>query len=324
MSARRGLQRWLSPAYAWRRTVHNLPQKLAALVVAALVWLVATADRRANIEVGYDVPLEVRDTTGGASRRAVSDLPATVRVTLSGQRTRVQGLQAASVEASVDTTGAQEGSFNLPVVVTAPEGTVLRRVLPPRVQGFVDSQLSRVLSVTLSAAAPPAGALPRYDLTPTSVSVTGPNRLVRTVVRIITVPLALDAGAEADSVLVALNAEGEPVTGVTMKPSSVTVRRSDVGSLPVKTVPVMLPPVPATLLVQSRISPETVRLVGPPAVLDTIGSVTATLTYRPGSSELSPGFKLPAGVQTLDRVTVRLTVTARPAVTVPIKPAAKP
>jgi YbbR domain-containing protein len=301
-----------SPRTLWRRTVHNLPQKLAALLVAVLVWLVATADRRANIEVGFDVPLQLRDTTGGASRRAVSGLPATVRVTLSGQRSRVQTLNASAAQASVDTTGAQEGSFNLPVAVVAPEGTRTLRVLPSRVQGFVDSQLSRLLPVTLAAAAPPLGSLPSYALTPTAVTVTGPSRLVKTVARVISEPLALAAGAEGESRVVALSASGEPVTGIVLRPASVIVRRSDLGSLPVRSLEVLLPPVPARLKVVSSISPAQLRVVGPPGVLATLNSVSAVLTYRPGTSRVTASFKLPSGVQPLDSVQISLNVTVKP------------
>ncbi len=323
MSSRSALRRWFSLTYAWRRTVHNLPAKLAALVVASLVWLVATADRRANIEVGFDVPLEVRDTTGGASRRAVSDIPATVRVTLTGQRSRVQGLQASNIEASVDTTGAQEGSFTLPVEVRAPDGTRTLRVLPARVQGFVDSQLSRRLDVTLSAAIPSAGTLPRYTLTPSTVTVSGPSRLVRTVRRIISQPLALEAGGEGSSRLVALTADGDPVTGIVIRPAEVNVRRIDLGTLPVKTVVVRLPPPPATLTVRTSVNPASVRLVGPPALLSGLDGVTATLTYRAGSYRVTPTFKLPAGVQALDSVVVSVAATAR-SVAKPAQPTPTP
>ena len=312
MSGRAVWRQWLRPGYVWRRSVHNLLPKLAAVVVAALVWLVATADRRANIEVGYDVPLEVRDTTGGASRRAVSGLPATVRVTLSGQRSRMQGLSASTVEASVDTTGAQDGSFTLPVSVLAPDATRTLRVLPARVQGFVDSQTSRTLAVTLSAAAPPPGSLPRYTLTPGTVTLSGPSRLVRTVSRVISQPLDLGPGQAASSSLVALNARGQPVTGILIRPAGVTVRRTDLGTLPVKAVPVLLPPVPASLSVQGSVTPTTLRLVGPPAALAGINSVTAALTYRPGTFQVTPTFSLPAGVQALDSVLVNLRVTVKP------------
>jgi YbbR-like protein len=313
------LRRWLTPSYFWRRSVHNLLPKIAALLVATLVWLVSTADRRETTEIGFDVPLQVRDTTGGSSKRVVSNLPARVRVTLRGQRSRLQALQtqvsrteAGIIEANVDTTGAQDGSFTLPVVVLPPEGTEAVRVLPSRVQGFVDSQLSRSLTLVLSAPVPPAGSLPHYTLTPGTVTLSGPSRLVRTVSRVITQPLELEAGETGRTRLVALNEAGEPVTGIRLQPLSVAVRRTDLGVLPVKTVSVLLPPVPANLNVQSTVIPGTIRLVGPPATLAALDTVTAVLTYRPGSSRLTPIFRLPAGVQALDSVKVSLEVSAKP------------
>ena len=88
--------------------------------------------------------------------------------------------------------------------------------------------------------------------------------------------------------------------------------RTDLGTLPVKTVPVVLPPAPASLSVQSSVTPTTLRLVGPPAVLAGINSVTVALTYRPGTFQVTPTFSLPAGVQALDSVLVNLRVTVKP------------
>ena len=313
MSTRPGWIRWLSPGYVWRRSVHNLPQKLIALVVAALVWLVATSDRRANIEQGFDVPLEVRDTSSGTERRAVSDLPATVRVTLSGQRARLQGLAADKIEASVDTTGAKEGSFTLPVEVRAPDGTVTLRVLPARVQGFVDSQLSRTLPVTLSVGTPPENSLPRYSVSPSAVVVSGPSRLVTTVDRVVTVPPDLGAGSEGAARLVPLTPQGAAVTDVVLRPASVTVRRTDIEAIPIRSVPVMLPAPPARLnVIASSVEPPTVRLIGPAAALRTISSVTALLPYKAGSYRMTPTFRLPPGVQILDSVSVNLSILERP------------
>ena len=305
--------RWLSPAYLWRRGVHNLPQKLAALVVAALVWLVATSDRRATIEQGFDVPLEVRDTSSGTAKRAVSDLPARVRVTLRGQRSRLQGLAADKIEASVDTTGAKEGSFTLPVEVRAPDGTTTLRVLPGRVQGFVDSQQSRSLAVELSVPPTPPGTSPRYTLDPASVMVSGPSRLVGTVARVVTVPLRLGAGSEGAARMVALTAQGEAVGGVLLRPDSVTLRRSDVEVVPIRSVPVVLPTPPARLnVIVSSVQPTSVRVIGPAELIGKLESVTAILPYRAGSYRLVPTFRLPPGVQLLDRVTVNLSVVERP------------
>lgn len=303
-------------AYLYRRSTHNLPQKLLSLALALGLWFVATGERRATTQQGYDVPLTATDTTGssgGRAERAVSGLPASVRVTLSGTRARLQALPASSVVARVDVTGVPQGSFDLPVQVQVPGSTRLVRAQPGRVQGYVDTQLTRTLPVTLSVTAPPENRLLRYTLSPTQARVSGPARLVRTVAQVVTGPLALPAGQEDEVALIALNAAGLPVSGLTLTPGRVAARRSDVGELPLRTVRVVLPAPPAALTVlSSSVAPQTVRLVGDPQVLARLATVTANLTYRLGSYTVTPPLLLPAGVRALDTVSVQLEVRATP------------
>lgn len=307
-----GLSRWADPRYAWRRLLHNLPAKLLALVVAVALWFVATADRRANVEQGYDVPVTVSDTTGGpgAETRAVSDLtPSTIRVILSGRPERLRELSSNDIEAVVDVTGVPEGSFTRPVKVQPPSGTTLRRQAPERVQGFVDIQLTRTLPVTLGVATPPENSLPRYTVTPREASLSGPGRRVATVQRLVTSPVALGPGEDRETPLIALNARGQPVQGVTLQPATVTVRRLDTGALPVKAVPVVLNRPPAGLRVAAaNLQPSNVRLIAAPELLARLREVPGTVTYRVGTYTAPVTLRVPAGAQALEQVNVRLTV----------------
>lgn len=313
---RAGLYRWADPRYVWRRLLHNLPIKLLALVVAVVLWFVATADRRANVEQGYDVPVTVSDTTSapGAETRAVSDLtPSTIRVTLSGRPERLRELSGDDIEAVVDVTGVPEGSFTRPVKVQPPTGTILRRQTPERVQGFVDTQLTRTLPVTLGVATPPENSLPRYTVTPGEAALSGPGRRVATVQRLVTSPVALGPGEDRETPLIALNAQGQPVQGVTLRPATVTVRRLDTGELPVKAVPVVLNRPPAGLRVTAaNLQPSNVRLVAAPELLARLREVPGTVTYRPGTYTAPVTLQVPAGTQALEQVNVRLTVERTP------------
>ena len=207
-------QRWLRPRYVWGRIIHNLLPKVLSLVVALTLWFVATADRRANVEQGFDVPVTVRDTTGGRTRRATSDLnPSTVRVTLSGRPERLRELSGETIEAVVDVTGVPEGSFNRPITVQVPGGTNLRRQAPERVQGFVDAQLTRTLAVTLSVASPSDTSLLRYEVAPAQATVSGAGRVVATVRRLITSPAPLLPGEASEVKLIALDEDGQPGRG---------------------------------------------------------------------------------------------------------------
>ncbi|MEF2276951.1 hypothetical protein V3W47_01490 [Deinococcus sp. YIM 134068] len=307
-----GWRRWLEPRYVWRRALHNLPAKLLALLVAVVLWAVATGDRRVNVEQGFDVAVTVRDTTGGRGEgtRAVSGLtPATVRVILSGRPERLGELTGTDVRAVVDVTGVPEGSFTLPVSVETPTGTALRVQRPERVQGFVDTRLSRTLPVTLSVATPPETSVPRYVVTPSEATLRGPGQVVATVRRLVSSPLALGPGDEREASLIALNEDGEAVPGVTTSPTTVTVRRLDTGDLPIKAVRVVLNDPPPGLRVTSvSVQPGTVRLVAAPDLLARLREVAGTVSYREGTYTTPVVLRVPAGAQALETVSARLTV----------------
>lgn len=309
-------RRWLEPRYVWGRSIHNLGPKLLAVAVAVTLWFVATADRRANVEQGYDVPVTVRDTTGGRGEgtRATSDLnPSTVRVTLSGRPERLRELRAGNIEAIVDVTGAPEGSFTRPVTVAAPNGTTVSRKSPDTVQGFVDTQLTRTLPVVLSVVTPPEASLPRYTVMPAEARVTGPGRVIVKVSTLVTSPESLGAASEQEVPLIALDEDGRPVEGVQTNPATVTVRRLDTGELPIKTLRVTLNEPPRTLRVTARsLQPSSVRVVAAPDLLARLREISGTVTYRPGSYSAPVRLDLPAGAQALEDVTVSLSVERVP------------
>ena len=294
--------------YWWQRFLHNAPQKLLALLLACLVWYLATEDRRASIQQIYEVALESRDTIGSSEKRAVSSLsPATVRVTLSGTRQRLANLNASDIEAYVDVTGLPNGVFTRTVRVIGPDGTRSIKVMPTVAQGRIDAEISRTQPVTLSVTEPGGESVPRYLLSPRQATVSGPGQTVNDVDRVVTVPLNLSQGEQREAKLLALNAQGEPVN-VRLTPTSVTVTRIDTGSLPMRSVPVRLSAPPSSLRVTaSSLEPSTVRLIGPADILAGINSVSASVTYRAGTFDAQPSLDLPAGVRALDRVTARIT-----------------
>lgn len=308
--------RWAGLRTLWRRLLHNLPAKVLSFTVAVVLWLVATADRRANVEQSYDVPVMVSDTTGGrgVGTRTVSDLsPATIRVTLEGRPERLRELRGENIEAVVDVTGVPEGSFTRPVTVQAPTGTTLRGLRPERVQGFVDTVLTRTLPVTLSVATPPETSVPRYTVTPSEAAVSGASRVVGTVERLVSSPVSLPAGGERETPLLALNARGEAVEGVTVNPKTVTVRRVDTGELPIKSLPVVLEEPPPGLRVTAvSVQPSRVRLVAAPELLARLREVPGTVSYREGTYTAPVTLRLPAGAQALEEVSARLTVERVP------------
>ncbi|UTA52046.1 YbbR-like domain-containing protein [Deinococcus radiodurans] len=142
---------------------------------------------------------------------------------------------------------------------------MLSKQVPERVQGFVDSELSRTLTVTLGVASPAENSLPRFEVRPSEVQATAPSRVLNQVTRVVTSPVDLDPGEEREAPLIALDSRGRVVEPVTLHPASVSVQRLDTGTLPVKTLPVVLGAPPASLRVQSQtLQPRTVRVVAAP------------------------------------------------------------
>jgi YbbR domain-containing protein len=301
-------------AYLWRRTLHNLPQKLVALLIAVGLWFVATGDRRETVESSFTTQLRILDETRGegGDRRSVSGLERSVRVTLSGPRQRLASVSGEDINASVDVTGLREGSFQEPISVQVPEGLRLVRYAPSVASGFVDAEVSRTLPVKLSLTDLPERALPSYDVSPRTVQITGAQRVVEDVASVITVPVALTRGASAEARLLVIDAGGRPITDVRVTPATVTVERTDARDLPIRDVAVELPTPPAALEVVSvEIDPPRVRLIGPPEALARVTQIMAGVPYREGRYDARATLRLPDGVRSLDVVTVTLDVRRR-------------
>lgn len=307
---RERLRMWSNPGYFWRRLRHNLGPKMLSLLAALVLWWFSTGDQRALVQQSYDVPITRRDNTGGDEQRTISGLnPETVRVTLTGRPERLREVRATNIEAVVDVTGLPAGSFNRPLSVTPPADTRLSRLTPDRVQGFVDSQLTRTMTVTLSVAAPSEDSLPRYDVQPSRVQARAPSRVLEQVSRVTTSPVLLGAGEEREAPLIAFDAGGKVLEDVRLNPASVTVRRIDTGVLPIKLLPIKLQPPPEGLrVVSASLQPSTVRVVAAPELLARLREVSGRVEYQTGNYTLPVLLDLPAGAQALENVSVTLRV----------------
>ncbi len=305
--------RWKGyPRYVWRRTLHNWPQKILALLTALVLWFLATADRRATVDRSFTAELRVLgDSAPGAraGKRSVSDVPQNVRVTLSGPSNDLNGLSGDDIEATISVADLPEGSFQVPIRVRAPVGLRVVRYSPTVASGFVDAETTRTLNVQLAVTNLPARALPRYALTPKTVQVTGPERLVNAVASVTTVPVSLPRGASAEARLLALGSGGQPIADVRLNPATVSVERTDQSDLPLKVLGVRLDPAPAGFeVVSAEISPPSVRVIADSVTLAGLNAVIARVPYREGNYSAQANLQLPSGARSLDPVTVTLDV----------------
>ncbi len=199
------------------RLWHNFPQKLGALVAAIVLWFAATADRRATIQRSLEVPLIVR---GASADLVVSDLPKTIRVTLEGNRTRLEGLPSNLIEASVDVSNLPDGFFSRPVTVTPPAGLNLVKLEPARASGTLNAVVREKIDVRAALLETPGAPPLKIKVNPTEVTVIGTRPQVERVAYALAVGMRQVAPNKPLEVrLTAMDTQGKPVEGVTLEPS---------------------------------------------------------------------------------------------------------
>jgi YbbR domain-containing protein len=203
---------------------------ILALALAVVVWISAVTAANPNVEHTRSVPLEI---VGLDPDMLVVDFPPSqVRVTLEAPASVMDSMNASesAVRAIVDVAGLEPGPHDLEVQVVINESyrpVRIISVVPGIVSVEVEPLLTRTFPVQLEVIGELAvgyqKGIARY--TPTSVTVSGAASFVSQVAE---VKASLDiSGAietiERDVPLVALDQKDEPVTGVTIDPTEVSV-----------------------------------------------------------------------------------------------------
>lgn len=300
----------------WRVVSFQWPRKLGSLAFAGVIWFVATADRRTALERTFEVPIQVIDRSPEAGSRVVTGLPRTVRVTLSGSRSRLESLLPERIEADVNVTAQDEGNFETTVKVRTPAETDLKRLEPTQVSGVIDATISHSFTVEPGLSASSQTPFQRLSVKPAQVTVRGSRRQVDKVVRVVTVPGPLEAGNASDPLEVyplAVARSGGIVTGVQFSPAKLTLVRDSAASLGigagaiVKTVPVRLAPLdPAWEASNVQFNPARVRLVGPANLLADVSALEVRFALQAGQLSVTALPVLPPGVAVLERIQVTL------------------
>lgn len=213
-----------------RWLVSNLSTLILALVLAVVVWISAVTAANPNVERSRTVPLEIIGLD--SDMLVVGNVPTQVRVTLEAPSSVMDSMDASenAIQAWVDITGLDPGTHDLEVQVNInPSFRPVRRtsVIPEFVSITLEPLLTRTLTVRLEVTGEPAVGYTkgRRTLEPSSVAVSGAASLVS---QIDEVKAFMDiTGAvetiQRDVALVAVDQNGEPVSGVTITPLDVNV-----------------------------------------------------------------------------------------------------
>jgi YbbR domain-containing protein len=320
---------WLRRRIDVRRIItHDFPLKAIAVVIAVLFWVAnaqnATAavitvafdgrvpvERPDNIPVGYvlrgqlgDVGVTVRGAPGVADRVALLDLRATLDVN----------------SLALGQTEPQDARV---IVTVAKDGVEVVDVSPSTVSVRVERLVSRTVLVQARFAnEPPSGARAGDALvTPTEVSVTGPESDIARIAAVLGTVRFGDAQTdiETSTPAIPVDAAGVPVDGLKVEPGVVVVKVPVLPIATTRTVPVVFTlrgvVAPGYWVVGVAMDPFAVTVRGDEKVLSTldrietlpidVGDLSATRT-------LTVALAVPTGVTLLKPTDMTVTVTVQP------------
>jgi YbbR domain-containing protein len=162
--------------WLWR----EWPVKIVSLLVACVVWLYGRSLR--FVERDVSLPLYVRHAP--VSLAVYGDIPDRVRITVRGEKEKVEGVRIEEMTAELDLERAKEGRAEFEVIVSEnvlPAGVVIRRKMPGRIAVHLEAFAERVVPVVR----PPTVNLPAagYKLAdvsvgPQEVRIRGPRSVV--------------------------------------------------------------------------------------------------------------------------------------------------
>lgn len=276
----------------------RLGRVLLSIVLAILLWLYVAYLENPTVSTQFtDLTVEVRGL--GDSLKVVSPLP-TVLARVEAPQSVLGRLSKGDIQPYVDVAGLQEGVHQVRIgaEVSNPQASDVRVNFSPQfVQLQLEVQVSKTMSVEVQMLGTPAFGygLETAQVRPNEVTASGPQESVDRVARVL-VEVDVDdkaATQQGSKSLVAFDANGQEVTGLTFDPETVEVV------------------VPITLLLNNRAVPVSVPVIGQPAP----GYRVSTITVEPTNVTLCCSPSLLEEVEFISTEPVAITGTTSTVVT---------
>ena len=298
---------------------HNLPAKIAAIIVAIVLWLYVMNDQNPAIDGSYTVPVTIENAPDGYLMNASAD---TVTIRVRAPRSFFVAADRNDFHARVNLADFTEGDKDYTVETTIPYGFDLLSVSPDKVMVNLDRLVQKTLKAELTISGSPAAGFTVDKIVQDSEAATveGPRSLVNQVVHIVGhINLNGQSSNYTSNVtLFALNADGREVAGVTLTPSSMGVTVSLARGLSRKVVEVQakaqsdLPP--QLKLEGITVEPARIEIAGAEDVISKISSISTeefSLANVRETEKRQVQLALPSGVTvTNPNVTVEIKVGA--------------
>ncbi|MEI7743006.1 MAG: CdaR family protein, partial [Chloroflexota bacterium] len=301
--------------------VHNWPLKMAAIILAALLYVGLVATQDSNTTAGPIAITPVNQPSDTVITNQLRDVEQ-IRYIAPADLGR---LRTDDFRATVDLTNVTpDGNpVNLRVIVTATDPRVMILEVRPRtIQVVLDQSASKTMAVTVVEAPPPPGLeVGDITITPSEVTISGPSAAVNRVTMLrVNVPIdASGLDVDRDFGPDALDAAGQVVTGIELNPADVHVNLPVYTNKETRTVPVN-PIVTGTPGAGFRVSaiavsPSVISVMGDADQLAALVSAdTAPVAVSGATRNITAdvALALPSGVAGVGVVTVTVTVTIEP------------
>lgn len=300
-----------------RRTLSNPATLLLAVLLALATWMFVVQQTNPVVEQRIE-GIALRVEGPGSALNLMTDLPSQVTVRIKASDRVLPTLNPGSFQATVDLSDLDSGLHRLPVTVETEARPVQIVSVEP---AELDIQLVEVATRTVSVrviilgedALSPAlelNGMPRAN--PPQVQVTGAAPLVASVDHVRTdVSLAnVTSSIQRNRPVLPVDADGRPVTGLTIAPEQVQVivdidRRADARDVGVQVVTEGELP-EGYRLSGITVSPAQVTLVGPGQQLATLAAAVSTFPVNISAAVddllIQAALDLPAGVEALTSI----------------------
>ena len=298
---------------------HNLPVKIAALVVAVVLWLYVMNDQNPAIDGSYTVPVTIENAPNGYLMNAADD---TVTIRVRGSRSLFVSADASDFHARVNLSDFIEGDKLYAVETVIPYGFELVSVSPDKIDVNLDRMVQKTFKAALTVGGSPASGFTVDKVTQENEAVTveGPRSLVNQVAHIAGhINLSGQSSDYTATVpLFALNSDGREVAGITLTPSATEISVKLVRGLTRKVVEVQAHPqsdlAPNLKLEGVTVEPARIEIAGTEDVVSkitSIGTEEFSLAQVRETEKRQVKLVLPAGVTAADsNVTVEIKVGA--------------
>lgn len=308
-----------------RSILNQLGSMAIALIIALIVWSIATNEQFPSREGDYpaDLPIQVVNTPAGL---VVFNPSATaVKLRISAPQASWDQLSPNSFRVVADLKGLGEGTHQVPLRVDRTDSRVIVIAFEPSsINVQLEPLKSRVFDVhaDIPDSAPPGFTAKPAVVSPSQVTVSGPRVLVDQVSEVVATLFLRGAKApvERQSTIVAKDVQGNPVQGVSIAPATVTVGvqvEQQVGykDVSIKTV---LKGTPASgyWISNMTVNPSTATIVGSADALAKLQGYVETVPIDITGATLdvsrSTNLNLPDGVSVLNNTGFSVQVSISP------------